>query len=349
MAPSGADHGLHRAVVARSEREVGCDAHRAEVTLQQRLAAVVRVLPDHRGIVQHRHRHRRAVRDEPLGDRAHHEELVRPRAEHLDRKAGHRHLEHEADVEVARDQCLGEQLCLVLLGELDAQPGCGLAQTTDDRRQRPHRDALEDADVDRAGVAFRERAQVGPGRRHPCEDHHRVLVHELAGSREPHLPGAAGTVEQRSAHDPFEARDLLADRRLGVAESSRGGSERPLFDDGAEGDEMAELEARQIISRTDAHDSGSSLVVIASSSYVRLHAHARRLAPRAVPVDPSAVTGRSAATSRVGITSVGPDRRAGRVGPARTSAGPDVAARRGRERAGRDARCVRGAARSHRT
>jgi hypothetical protein len=69
---------------------------------------------------------------------------------------------------------------------------------------------------------------------------------ELAERGQRDRPGPARAVEQRSPDEPFEGRDLLADRRLGVAEPHRRPSERALAGDGVEGDEMTQFEIAEL-------------------------------------------------------------------------------------------------------
>ena len=66
---------------------------------------------------------------------------------------------------------------------------------------------------------------------------------ELAGFGHRDGTRAAGALDELLADDPLERRDLLAHRRLGVAELERGTSEGARAGDGLERGKMAELDA----------------------------------------------------------------------------------------------------------
>ena len=57
-----------------------------------------------------------------------------------------------------------------------------------------------------------------------------------------HRSRPAGPVEDRFAEQLLERSDLLADRRLGVAEALGSASERPLVGDGVEGHQVPQFE-----------------------------------------------------------------------------------------------------------
>ena len=61
-----------------------------------------------------------------------------------------------------------------------------------------------------------------------------------------HRTRAARSVEHLVAEDPFQRSDLLADRRLGVAEPVCGPAERALCRDRVEGDQMTQFEVTQV-------------------------------------------------------------------------------------------------------
>ena len=65
---------------------------------------------------------------------------------------------------------------------------------------------------------------------------------------------AAGALDQPLPDDALEGRDLLADRRLGVAELFRGAAERAVLRDRLQGDQMAQLESQPIIRFHDRFD-----------------------------------------------------------------------------------------------
>ena len=60
-------------------------------------------------------------------------------------------------------------------------------------------------------------------------------------------PRPAGTLDELLADDPLERRDLLADRRLRVAEAARGAAERALLRKRLQRREMAQLDAEPAI------------------------------------------------------------------------------------------------------
>ena len=68
----------------------------------------------------------------------------------------------------------------------------------------------------------------------------------VAGLGQRDGPRAAGTVDQPLADDPLQHRDLLADRRLRVAELARGAAERALLGDRLQGDQVTQLEPEPV-------------------------------------------------------------------------------------------------------
>ncbi len=103
------------------------------------------------------------------------------------------------------------------------------------------------ADVERAGLAGRERREVGLGRLEAGDDRARVAEQQPAGLGQRDRPRAARALDQLLADDPLERRDLLADRRLGVAELDRGAPERALGLDGVERSQMAQLDPEPVV------------------------------------------------------------------------------------------------------
>ncbi len=69
-----------------------------------------------------------------------------------------------------------------------------------------------------------------------------MTEHATAGLRHRHPTPAAWTFEQLHVGDSLEDRDLLADRRLGVAEPASRGRERAGLDDRLQGGQMAKLD-----------------------------------------------------------------------------------------------------------
>ena len=74
-----------------------------------------------------------------------------------------------------------------------------------------------------------------------------VAQETLTCVRRGHRPPATGAVQELHACRVLERRDLLADRRLGVAELGARSTERPGLDDGFESGEMADLDTDQSI------------------------------------------------------------------------------------------------------
>ena len=75
----------------------------------------------------------------------------------------------------------------------------------------------------------------------------RVPEQQPAGLGQRDRPRAAGPLDQLLADDPLERRDLLADRRLRVAELDRGAAERALGLDGVERGQMAQLDSEPVV------------------------------------------------------------------------------------------------------
>src|SRR5581483_5056616 len=115
-----------------------------------------------------------------------------------------------------------EQLAVVARldqGHVDLRPV--RAEAAQERGDDARADALVRPDAERAGVTGPERAQVRLRGAEPRGDRARVRERDRAR--------ATGTIHEPLADDPFEDGDLLADRRLRVAEPPRVPSERALF------------------------------------------------------------------------------------------------------------------------
>ena len=89
-----------------------------------------------------------------------------------------------------------------------------------------------------------ERPQVGGGGADAGDDRPSVCQQHLSGRRELHRPPAAWALEERRAHDAFQHADLLAHRRLGVAQLLGGRTEGAGLDDRHQGQEVPHLQAR---------------------------------------------------------------------------------------------------------
>jgi hypothetical protein len=108
-------------------------------------------------------------------------------------------------------------------------------------------DRLVDADAERAGLAAAERVHVRLRGREPGDDRLGVAKEQLAGLGQRDLARAARALDELLAHDPLQGGDLLADRRLCVAERGRGAAERRLTRDCLQRDQVAELDAEPTI------------------------------------------------------------------------------------------------------
>src|SRR5213079_597089 len=112
-------------------------------------------------------------------------------------------------------------------------------EAADELREDPGADTLERAHSKRAAATVDHRADVGLGRVQPGDDRLGMAEDELARLGQVDRAWAAGALDQLGAGDLLEGRDLLADRRLGVAELGRRAAERPLLGDGLQRCEMA--------------------------------------------------------------------------------------------------------------
>ena len=161
---------------------------------------------------------------------------------------------HEREVELAALDQLEEAAVVGRLGELhgDVRPGVGeLAQ---EAREHPRADALVGADVERPGRALRERGHVGLGRLQAGDDARGVAEEELAGLGQGDPARSAGPLDELLPDDALERLDLLADRRLGVAELLGGTPERALLGNRLKGREMSQFDAQPSIRSHDGNE-----------------------------------------------------------------------------------------------
>ena len=182
-------------------------------------------------------------------------------AQQLDRDEGAvgQREEHEGEVELA---ALDEAQQLALVGRLDQRDvhvGQRRGQAADDARQDLGADAVVGAHAQLAGAAGRPRREVGAGGRELVDDPAAVAQHEVAGRGQRDRARAARALDQPRPDDPLEQRDLLADRRLRVAERPRRAAERALAGDGVERGEMAHLDAEPTIRVSHQHQNYSEL------------------------------------------------------------------------------------------
>ena len=104
------------------------------------------------------------------------------------------------------------------LHERDVHVGQRLGQAPDRARQDLGADAVVGAHAQLARAARRPRREVGAGGRELVDDPPAVAQHDVAGGRQRDRARAARALHEPHADDPLEQRDLLADRRLRVAE-----------------------------------------------------------------------------------------------------------------------------------
>ena len=95
--------------------------------------------------------------------------------------------------------------------------------------------------------ALGEGGHVRLGRVEVRDDRVGVPEQQLAGGGQGDAAWAAGPVDEPLPDDALELRDLLADRRLRVAELAGGGAERAAAGDRLEGREMAQFDPEPTI------------------------------------------------------------------------------------------------------
>ncbi len=164
----------------------------------------------------------------------------------LERPLGKRQL-GEREVELApldEAEEVGDVRLLVHL-HVDARPL--LAKPPQERGEDARADALVDPDPKWAGGTLGQRGHVGLCRVELRDDGVRVPEQELPGLGERHGPRAAWPVEEPLPDDALEVGDLLAHRRLRVAELARRAAERLRASDGFERGQMAQLEPEESI------------------------------------------------------------------------------------------------------
>ena len=172
----------------------------------------------------------------------------------------------EGDVDIPRVEALDERRVLVLLDGAHDEARDLAPHASDDVGEQLDGDALERADDEPAARARGDVGDLLARGIEAIEDHLGVREQGAADGREDHRLRSSGPLEDRAAHQGLEARDLLADGGLGVAEDVRGPTEGALLRHGSERLEMAHLIARgaedHSISIADRHDENSSLYVM---------------------------------------------------------------------------------------
>lgn len=98
-------------------------------------------------------------------------------------------------------------------------------------RHHARGDALEGPDAQHPAPRPAERLDVAARLAEPAQDEAAVPEQHLAGVGQRDLPATRAAPDQAPADDPLERGELLADRRLRVAEPVRGAPERALLGD----------------------------------------------------------------------------------------------------------------------
>ena len=109
------------------------------------------------------------------------------------------------------------------------------------RREEPRADALVDADPQGARGALGQCLHVGLRGLELSDDRAGVPEQEPPGVGERDGPRAAGALDQPLADDLLQLGDLLADRRLRVAELPRRTAERAGARERLQGSQMPQL------------------------------------------------------------------------------------------------------------
>ena len=162
--------------------------------------------------------------------------------------------DREGDVELARDEAAVRLVLVVGLEDSDVDARVLGTQAPDDRGQQGGGHALKRAHADAADVAGEETLDLAADDVDPTDQLAAVGQHEPAERGERRRSGATGAVEKRCPDHPLEGGDLLADRRLRIAETARRAGERAFGGDGVEGHQVAQfevVEGRYVISLAD--------------------------------------------------------------------------------------------------
>ena len=186
------------------------------------------------------------------------QERVAQQLDRDERAVGQRE-EHEGEVELAAlDEA--QQLALVgALHERDVHVGQRLGEAPDRARQDLGADAVVGAHAQLARAARRPGGEVRPRGRELVDDPPAVAQHDVARGRQRDRARAARALHEPHPDDPLEQRDLLADRRLRVAEGPGRAAERALARDGVERREVTYLDAEPTIRISHRHQNYSEL------------------------------------------------------------------------------------------
>ena len=164
----------------------------------------------------------------------------------LERPFGERQV-GEGEVELAVLEQAEEVGRVRLLADAHLDAGPVLLEAAQETGEDARPDALVDADAQRAGGALGEGGHVGACRVELRDDRIRVAEQEPARVGEVDGARAAGADDELLADAPLETGDLLAHRRLRVAELPGGGAERARASDRLECGQVTELDAEKAI------------------------------------------------------------------------------------------------------
>ena len=240
------DEALHRRVVVRAEGPSRIDSGRPEGR-DDRRGSVVGTESDQRlrcDLVQ-----RGTTADERAVRSHDHDVRIAQQLDRLERGVDDGELD-EAEVDRARFDRADDPVVFELLQHhVDLRPPVG--ERPHDLRQEPRADRLERSDSERARFSGAKRVEVGLRRLEAADDRVGMPEQEDPCLGERHRPRSARPFDETLADDPLEGRDLLADRRLRVAEPLGGSPEGAFLGDRAQGGEVAELDAEPTISIHD--------------------------------------------------------------------------------------------------
>ena len=144
----------------------------------------------------------------------------------------------ESEIELSALDEPDELLVGRRLGQLDLDLRPRDSENGASRPAAPVRRRSGTSDPKPAAVTLRERGHVALRGVEPGDDRLGVAEQEPAGLRQRDRARAARPLEQALADEPLEGLDLLADRRLRVAERGRGAPERSFACNRFEGGEM---------------------------------------------------------------------------------------------------------------
>ena len=141
-------------------------------------------------------------------------------------RGGGRRLDPERDVRLARAHERDPVLRLARAMSVRSTSGWAARKRAIAGGMMRRAGAREGDEPHAAGAQARDRVELGLGVGEPREDHVGVLDERATGVGEPHA--ARSALDERRARLPFERRDLLRDRGLGVRQRFGCGGERPL-------------------------------------------------------------------------------------------------------------------------